>query len=495
MNNAAIRPTTARSDGDFLQRDAGEKRGKTRSTPHRVPSSLPDIGNDSRSAQKNDEDLAQKNDSNDDSAGSVADGPQLRILDTAPASQSDTQKSNTPPENVGRATRKSKSETVFSSSTPQERFTHLVFSGGSTRAIAFIGSVRLLQERGDVPYLRKVCGSSAGALISLMLVTGYDADEMQEWATEKLTKMGANQIELDDILDMYFAMGIDKGERLTAFLGEVLFQRFGCHDMSFRDLYDKTKKHLIVCVSNVTKSVPEYLSHETTPELSVVTAVRASMCLPVFFAPVVIHGMLYADGGLFENLPLGGVLGTSSRPTLLDDSTSDAPTAPTLSSSPRRERPHNSGYQSPSNEAADSHLNIPNILAVNVPWHLAKELPSDIVQYSLYLVTSLWIRANAVTALLRDEQRIHHRTDDSSNNASTGCEGGGATEKRDLAEDTEHKRRHGRLTVVDISDDVSNTVPFLGFCVDSMEFRIDKKQVKQHVRRGYERTKEVLQKN
>jgi len=54
----------------------------------------------------------------------------------------------------------------------------LVFSGGGVKAIAFIGVVEALEERGIK--VRRIAGTSAGALVGALLSAGYKSEELKK---------------------------------------------------------------------------------------------------------------------------------------------------------------------------------------------------------------------------------------------------------------------------------------------------------------------------
>ena len=54
----------------------------------------------------------------------------------------------------------------------------LVFSGGGVKAIAFIGVVEALEERGIK--VRRVAGTSAGALVGALVAAGYTSGEIKK---------------------------------------------------------------------------------------------------------------------------------------------------------------------------------------------------------------------------------------------------------------------------------------------------------------------------
>ena len=54
------------------------------------------------------------------------------------------------------------------------------------------------------------------------------------------------------------------------------------NDITFKRLYNSTKKICIIG-SNVSKNREEYFSYETTPDMSVLKAIRISSSIPIIF--------------------------------------------------------------------------------------------------------------------------------------------------------------------------------------------------------------------
>jgi len=253
-----------------------------------------------------------------------------------------------------------------------EKFETLVLSGGAVRAIAFVGAMRYLEETGRVTSVQTVVGSSAGAIVAFMLALGYRADEMHEWVTDRMARSGVNQLDMDGVLDMVEMMGVDSGERLEGYLASMLEEKTGKRDATFAELQQHmTDVRLVVCASDLTRGRPEYFSARSRPDVSVVTAIRASCCIPLLFVPVVIGDSMYVDGGIFDNLPTG--FAASESPGTNDQSYT--------------------GGQSG------------QILALNVKWDMPSGLPRDVVQYSYYLVVAMMRRTNAVHDRTRREER------------------------------------------------------------------------------------------
>jgi predicted acylesterase/phospholipase RssA len=61
----------------------------------------------------------------------------------------------------------------------------LVFSGGGTRGVAFSGAMQVLQNRRPLPVIRRVVGTSAGAISATLIATGYLTQEFEKLVPTK----------------------------------------------------------------------------------------------------------------------------------------------------------------------------------------------------------------------------------------------------------------------------------------------------------------------
>ena len=75
-------------------------------------------------------------------------------------------------------------------------------------------------------------------------------------------------------------------------------------DISLQELYNLSNIKLTVKVFNATKKQLEYISHETNPNLSVLTLAQMTTAIPFVFKPVKYRGDLYVDGGLRGHFPI-----------------------------------------------------------------------------------------------------------------------------------------------------------------------------------------------
>ncbi|MBD8070416.1 patatin-like phospholipase family protein [Bacillus sp. PS06] len=187
-----------------------------------------------------------------------------------------------------------------------------VFSGGGIKGFALIGAYEALEKKGF--QLKRVAGTSAGAIISSLVIAGYKSTEM--------TKI-MNEVNLSDFLDarkmiipfpiakwlfLYKKLGLYKGEALEAWLEEILAAK---GVVTFGDLPPGSLK---LVASDLTRGtfivLPDDLrTYGINPDtFSVARAVRMSCSLPYFFEPVKLRPptgySLVVDGGVLSNFPI-----------------------------------------------------------------------------------------------------------------------------------------------------------------------------------------------
>jgi predicted acylesterase/phospholipase RssA len=192
----------------------------------------------------------------------------------------------------------------------------LVFSGGGPAALAFVGSLRYLEHTGRMSKVRCMVGSSAGAIVAFLCTLGMGADDIGAWVLERMIRCGLASFDVEGVLELPTRMGLDDGERVTDSLREILRERCGGRtDVTFMELAKCTGKELVVCAANLSLVRHEFFGVETTPDVSVLLALRMSFGVPILFTPVIYKQCVYVDGALFNNLPIDWVMarGASCR--------------------------------------------------------------------------------------------------------------------------------------------------------------------------------------
>lgn len=182
------------------------------------------------------------------------------------------------------------------------KYENLVFEGGGMKGIAYAGVIKVLENKHILSNIKKVAGTSAGAIAGLLVVLGYSAGEIREFVFhkvdfKKLQKGG----KLTRIALKY---GYYKTEPILEMFQELVAERLGNPLATFRDVKELKGRELSVFASNLsTKQVHEF-SFRKTPDFPIAQAVLCSMSIPIFFEAVNLNDQILVDGGLVYNYPI-----------------------------------------------------------------------------------------------------------------------------------------------------------------------------------------------
>jgi len=182
-------------------------------------------------------------------------------------------------------------------------FSNLVLSGGGIQGLAYIGLVKYLEETNNLSKIEKYAGTSAGALACLMIVLGYTSNQMEELVINLDFKSFGEKEEVS-LISLVENYGISEGKKIDDLFKIIIKKKTGNPNITFKELFDKTKKELNILVSNLTKGKYEVFNHINTPDLSVYLAVRLSLNIPFLFKPIEYNNCLYVDGGVMNNFPI-----------------------------------------------------------------------------------------------------------------------------------------------------------------------------------------------
>ncbi len=189
----------------------------------------------------------------------------------------------------------------------------LALSGGGARGAAHIGVLKILEEhRIPVDY---IAGTSMGAIVGGLYASGMSAQELEalishiDWAdafADKIPRQDRSfRRKRDD--DLYlvknkpgfsggklkFPPGILDGQKI-----DLLLKKHTLPVLAVRDFDDLSIPFRAVATDLATGDAV-VLDHG-----DLALAMRASLSIPLVFAPREIDGLLLADGGVSSNLPI-----------------------------------------------------------------------------------------------------------------------------------------------------------------------------------------------
>lgn len=169
-----------------------------------------------------------------------------------------------------------------SSATQTHPIIGLALGSGSARGWAHIGVIHELAEHGIVPQV--VCGSSIGALVGAMSVSGH-LDTLEQWVTH------LNRKDIIGYLDIKLLVGggFIEGRRLIDFL----------HTQIGDPLIEELEIPFAAVATNLMTGEEQWLRSG-----SLLEAVRASIALPGLFTPARDDDRWLVDGGLVNPVPI-----------------------------------------------------------------------------------------------------------------------------------------------------------------------------------------------
>jgi NTE family protein len=190
---------------------------------------------------------------------------------------------------------------------------NLIFEGGGVKGVSYGGALTTMDGLGLLGNVKRCGGTSAGAITACLMALGYTPKEIAKIVVE--TKFSSFKDDSFGVMrDMYRLItkyGWHKGDAFNEWLSSYVQEKLGSGAATFRDLstakinMGAPFKDLYVVITNFSKQRAEVYSAETTPDKSIVEAVRTSMSIPMFFQCVRnADGDILVDGGVANNFPI-----------------------------------------------------------------------------------------------------------------------------------------------------------------------------------------------
>jgi NTE family protein len=181
----------------------------------------------------------------------------------------------------------------------------ICISGGGINGISFIGALEYLIKNKylDISLIKKLYGVSVGAIISLLICMDYDIDFIYNFIIMfnfKSFNININ-IDINKLFSNYGLVDIDKIEYMIKYF---IKNKYNKNDLTFEELYNITNKELYIIGTNCTKNIEEIFSYNTTPNMSILIAIKISIAVPLYFQPILYNNCYYLDGALINNFPI-----------------------------------------------------------------------------------------------------------------------------------------------------------------------------------------------
>lgn len=171
--------------------------------------------------------------------------------------------------------------------------------------IGQMGIIATLQDAGVLDNVEQWYGSSGGSILAISCALGVSPGWIRDLSQSMRFKQFL-EIDSDNLVDFWNRWGLNDGAALVQYIGRI-FDTWapGSSGWTFTDLVQRTGKSLYINATNVNKGCNVIFSADTSPDLPILDAMRASISIPFFFTPWrhPATGEFYCDGGVTEFYP------------------------------------------------------------------------------------------------------------------------------------------------------------------------------------------------
>ena len=176
----------------------------------------------------------------------------------------------------------------------------LVLGPGGIKGFLELGALHILESKGLLTNVNTFVGVSVGAIISLLIVSGYSITEIIAEAADADIFNDLSSVSVKDTREK---LGLVSSAPIKRKLLKNVIEKFG-YVPTLSQLFRSTGLKLVCVTANLDKERPEYMSYETEPDISCVDAVMYSMNIPIIFYKLKYKGCVYVDGALGNPYPL-----------------------------------------------------------------------------------------------------------------------------------------------------------------------------------------------
>lgn len=186
----------------------------------------------------------------------------------------------------------------------KDQITHLVFSGNALRSICLCGVLRYLYCYNLHSHIRDVAGTSMGAFFGFAFALKIPIEELEEIIYKLSKNPKFSKFDSSSFLNIIDSYGLSSSLDYFESIREYLNKHYNQNDITFLELSKKTGINLYVSTTCLTTGKNEIFNVNDTPNISVIDAIAASMCIPILSKPIKIGKRYYIDGCLSNNFPI-----------------------------------------------------------------------------------------------------------------------------------------------------------------------------------------------
>jgi NTE family protein len=183
-------------------------------------------------------------------------------------------------------------------------FKNIAFGGCGVRNAGYAGALLALGERDLFRHVGAVAGTSAGSIVAALVAVGYTPEEVRQRILElDFTRITDGNLFTGPIA-LLRSFGWHAAKYLEQTLGELIAVKTGNPKSTFEDLERGNFMQLRIVGTNLTTRRVRVFPDAESRQMTVTSAVRISMAIPLFFEARRVAGDVYVDGGVLWNVPV-----------------------------------------------------------------------------------------------------------------------------------------------------------------------------------------------
>ncbi len=203
-------------------------------------------------------------------------------------------------------------------------YTHLILGGGGLSGLVYIGIYRFFIEHNILKNIHYISGTSIGALFAFFIGFNIEYDYMEDvfmGRNEHINcgfcyKNDITEYNPNNILRIHSNMGMYSTERFRKYIVNFLKDKHNMEDITFSEYIKLTGIDIHIHTTSLNTYSSLDLCNDDFPEMSVVTAILASMSVPYLFEPVIYKDYVLVDGGCCANLQIYSISKNPSNKVL-----------------------------------------------------------------------------------------------------------------------------------------------------------------------------------
>ena len=181
--------------------------------------------------------------------------------------------------------------------------THLIFCGNALKSITLCGILRYLYSYNLDRNIHDIAATSMGAFFSLAFALKIPIENLEKMIIEAVNDESITKFKPSTFINVINNYGLTSSIKYLNMYRKYLKEVYDQDDITFLELSKKTGVNLYISTTRVDTGDNVIFNVNDYPNVSVLSAIAASMCIPMVSQPIIIDGYYYVDGYLTNNFP------------------------------------------------------------------------------------------------------------------------------------------------------------------------------------------------